>query len=90
MSVEILPIGTEALGSQANTIWQWNDDNLPAKFHRDPFSRFAEIHVAVQFAAKTQGLVTLEKNLGETRLTAANLHSESKNLKLFHHNFPKG
>jgi len=28
------------------------DDNLPAKFHLDPFSRFAGIHISVQFEAK--------------------------------------
>ena len=31
------------------------DDNLPAKFHLYPFSRFAGIHVSVQFGEKTQG-----------------------------------
>ena len=34
------------------------DDNLPVKFHLDPFSLFAGIHVSVQFGAKTQRLVT--------------------------------
>jgi len=30
-------------------------DNLPAKFHLDPFSRFAGIYVSVQFGAKRRG-----------------------------------
>jgi len=49
------------------------DDNLPAKFHLDPFSRFAGIHVSVQFGAKTQRWVTLGENLGEKGLIAVNL-----------------
>jgi len=49
------------------------DDNLPAKFHHDPFSRFAGIHVPVQFGAKTQRWVTLGENLGKKGLTAVNL-----------------
>jgi len=50
------------------------DDNLPAKFHLDPFSRFAGIHISVQFEAKkTQGWVTLGENLEEKGLTAVNL-----------------
>jgi len=49
------------------------DDNLPAKFHLHPFSRFAGIHVSVQFGAKTQGWVTLGENLGKKGLTAVNL-----------------
>jgi len=40
------------------------DDNLPAKFHLDPFIRFAGIHVSAQFGKKTQG-VTFGENLGE-------------------------
>ena len=39
--------------------WGWGDDNVPAKFHLHPLSRFARIHVSVQFGAKTQGQVTL-------------------------------
>jgi len=46
------------------------DDNLPAKFHLDPFIRFAGIHVSVQFGAKTQRWVTLGENLGEKGLIA--------------------
>ena len=49
------------------------DDNLPAMFHHDPFCRFAEIHVSVQFGVKTQGWVTLGENLGKKGLTAVNL-----------------
>jgi len=49
------------------------DDNLPAKFHLDPFSRFAGIHVSVQFGAKTQEWVTLGENLVNKGLTAINL-----------------
>jgi len=37
------------------------DDNLPVKFHLDPFIRFAGIHVFVQFGAKTQDGSLLEK-----------------------------
>jgi len=50
-----------------------SDDNLPAKFHLHRFSRFAGIHVSVQFGAKTQGWVTLGENLGKKGLTAINL-----------------
>jgi len=49
------------------------DDNLSAKFHLHPFSRFAGIHVSVQFGDKTQG-VTFGENLGEKGLTAVNLN----------------
>jgi len=49
------------------------DDNLPAKFHHDPFCRFAEIHVSVQFGAKTQGWVSLVEHLGKIKLIAVNL-----------------
>jgi len=49
------------------------DDNLPAKFHLHPFSRFAGIHVSVQFWAKTHRWVILGENLGEKGLTAVNL-----------------
>jgi len=31
------------------------DDNLPAKFHLDPFIRFAGIHVSAQFGKKNAG-----------------------------------
>ena len=49
------------------------DDSLPAKFHHDQFIRFDEIHVSVQFGAKTQGWVILGENLGKKGLTAINL-----------------
>jgi len=49
------------------------DDSLPAKFHLHPFSRFAGIHVSVQFGAKTHRWVILGENLGEKGLTAVNL-----------------
>jgi len=49
------------------------DDNLPAKFHLHPYSRFARIHVSVQFGAKTLGWVTLGENLAKKVLTAVNL-----------------
>ena len=42
-----------------------SDDNLPAKFHLHPFSRFAGIHVSVQFGAKTQGWATFRRKFGE-------------------------
>ena len=44
------------------------DDNLPAKFHLHPFSRFAGIHVSVQFGAKTQWWVTLGKKIWGERV----------------------
>jgi len=50
-----------------------DDDNLPAKFHLHPLSRFAGIHVSVQFWAKTKGWVTLRKNLWKKGLIAVNL-----------------
>jgi len=50
-----------------------DDDNLPTKFHLHPFSRFAVIHVSVQFGAKTRGSVTLGENLGKKGLIAINL-----------------
>jgi len=37
------------------------DDKLPANFHLRPFSRFAGIHVSVQFGAKTQGWATFRR-----------------------------
>jgi len=49
------------------------DHNLPAKFHLHPFSRFAGIHVSVQFGAKTQAWVTLRENLWKKGLIAVNL-----------------
>jgi len=65
-------LGRGALGSQANNLTM-ADDNLPAKFHHDPFSRFAGIHVSVQFGAKTHRWVILGENLGKKGLTAVNL-----------------
>jgi len=50
------------------------DDNLPAKFHLDPFIRFTGIYVSVQFGAKTQWWVILGENLREKGLTAVNLY----------------
>ena len=44
------------------------DDNLPVKFHHDPFSLFAGIHVSVQFGAKTQRWVTFRRKFRGERV----------------------
>jgi len=48
------------------------DDNLPAKFYIHPFSRFAGIHLSVQFKAKTQG-GSLWKKFSEERVNRRQL-----------------
>jgi len=44
------------------------DDNLPAKFHLHPFSRFAEIHVSVQFGTKNAGVGYFRGQFREERV----------------------
>ena len=50
-----------------------DDDNLPAKFHLYPFSRFAGIHVSVQFGAKTYRVCHFGGKFREERVNCRQL-----------------